>query len=99
MASKYNEIAIKYAYGYINDDQLAEYVTLKVITQEQADAIKLNKIDPGLSYELDKIAEKNNVTDMSIAEITTILSTYQTQNESAIAELSLIMSTMMTPTA
>lgn len=97
--SKYNELAIKYAYGYITDSQLAEYVTLNVITQEQADEIKLNKIDPHLAVELDRIEMRNSIADMSIAEITTILSAYQSQNESAIAELSLVMSTLMAPTA
>jgi uncharacterized XkdX family phage protein len=39
----YEKIRERYLKGYIRDDQLDRFVTLGVITQEQADALKLEK--------------------------------------------------------
>lgn len=39
----YEDIKKRYGMGYIRDDQLQKYVDLGVITQEQADSIKMVK--------------------------------------------------------
>lgn len=41
----YEDIKKRYGMGYIRDDQLQKYVDLSVITQEQADSIKIVKYD------------------------------------------------------
>ena len=65
---KYEDIRLRYAYGYVTDVQLAEYVTNNVITQEQADAIKLDKTDPQLSAAMEQIKALLPKTPTTLAE-------------------------------
>ena len=43
----YEDIKARYEKGYIRDDQLDRYVKLNVITEEQAEQLKMEKIGGG----------------------------------------------------
>ena len=43
----YENIKERYLKGYIRDDQLDRYVKLDVITEEQAEQLKMEKIGAG----------------------------------------------------
>ena len=57
----YEDIKARYEKGYIRDDQLDRYVKLNVITEEQAEQLKMEKIGGGGGTKPLIIIRKNGV--------------------------------------
>ena len=57
----YENIKERYLKGYIRDDQLDRYVKLDVITEEQAEQLKMEKIGGGRVTKPLIIIRKNGV--------------------------------------